>query len=153
MDAALSGSAMDDIGRTQARILAGLWALEGTAWLEVQGEIHEAHKEVPFWFLLAPDTPPMEAHRNFWRVVEPELNQLGAYRVTVSYKAIADGYVLWHGFFSDLNEMQRALAPEGWSKPVQQELEAARIFQHVRKMLEPSGAKSGKSSKKKKKRP
>jgi hypothetical protein len=91
---------MDDIGRTHARILAALWALEGAAWLEVQGEIHGAYKEIPFWILLAPDAPPIEAHRHFWRIVEPELIHFGIYRVTVSYKAIADGYVLWHGFLT-----------------------------------------------------
>jgi hypothetical protein len=33
--------------------------------------------------------------------------------VTVSYKSIAGGHVLWHGFFDDLDQMQRALTPEG----------------------------------------
>jgi len=53
---------MDEIGRTHARILAALWALEGAAWLEVQGEVHEDYKEMPFWILLAADVPPIEAH-------------------------------------------------------------------------------------------
>src|SRR3954452_23986188 len=104
---------MDDIGRTHSRILAALWALEGTAWLEVRSEIHEAYKEMPFWILLRADLSPVEAHRHFWHVVEPELIHLGAYRLTVSYKAVADGCVLWHGFFDDLDGMKRALAPDG----------------------------------------
>jgi hypothetical protein len=144
---------MDDIGRTQARILAALWALEGAAcaaWLEVQGEVHEAYKEMPFWILLAADMPPIEAHRHFWRVVEPELIHFGTYRVTVSYKAIADGSVLWHGFFDDLDGMRRALAPEGWDRPVRQDLAAAGIFQYSRRTPLPSGTKSSKSNKRRK---
>lgn len=141
---------MDDIGRTQARILAALWALEGSAWLEVQGEIHEAYKEVPFWILLTPNAPPIEAHRHFWRVVEPELVHFGCYRVTVSYKAIADGCVLWHGFFDDPDGMRRALAPEGWNKPVRQNLEAASIFRQGQGTPRPSGTSSRKAGKKRK---
>lgn len=133
---------MDDIGRTHAQVLAALWALEGTAWLEVQSEIHEAYKEVPFWILLAPDASPIEAHRQFWLVLETELIQFGDYRVTVSYKSIAEEHVLWHGFFDDLDGVRRALTPEGWGKPVKQGLEAARIFRHGRTN---SGAKSGKT--------
>jgi len=137
---------MDDIGRTQARILEALWALEGVAWLEVQSEVHERHKEMPFWILLAADVPPIEAHRHFWRVVEPELIHFGIYRVSVSYKAIADGYVLWHGFFDDLDGMRRALTPEGWDRPVRQDLEAASIFQYGRWTRRRSGTKSNQSS-------
>jgi hypothetical protein len=144
---------MDDIGRTQARILAALWALEGAAWLEVQSEIHEANKEVPFWILLAPDVPPIEAHRHFWRVVEPELILLGIYRMSVSYKAIADGYVLWHGFFDDMDGMRRALTPEGWwDRPIRQDLEGAGIFRYGRETPPPSGTKSNKTNKKRRKR-
>jgi hypothetical protein len=143
---------MDDIDRTHARILAALWALEGAAWLEVQSEIHGRYKEMPFWILLAPDVPPIEAHRHFWRVVEPELIHFDTYRVTVSYKAIADGYVLWHGSFVDLDGMRRALTPEGWDKPVRQDLEAASIFQYGRRTPRPSGTKSNKSNKKRRKR-
>jgi hypothetical protein len=138
---------MDDIGRTQARILAALWALEGAAWLEVQGEIHEAYKEIPFWILLAPDVPPIEAHRHFWRVVEPELILLGVYRMTVSYKATADGYVLWHGFF-DQDEMRRALTPEAWwDRPIRQDLQGAGIFRYGRETPRPSATKPKKTNK------
>ena len=142
---------MDDIGRTHARILAALWALEGAAWLEVQSEVHESYKEMPFWILLAADVPPIEAHRHFWRVVEPELIHFGIYRVSVSYKAIVDGYVLWHGFFDDPDGMRRGLTPEGWGRPVRQDLEAASIFRYGR-TPRPSGTKSNKSNKKRSKR-
>ena len=122
---------MDGIGRTHARILAALWALEGKAWLEVQSEIHGDYKELPFWILLAADTPPIDAHRQFWRVLEPELTQLGDYHATVSYKAIANGCVLWHGFFNDPTTMRHALTPDGWAKPVRQELSGASIFRTI----------------------
>jgi len=132
---------MDEIGRTHARILAALWALEGSAWLEVQSEIHEAYKEMPFWILLAPDMLPIEAHRHFLRAVEPELAALGAYRVTVSYKSSADGHALCHGFFDDLDQMQCALTPEGWGEPIRQDLGALSIFRLGRKPSPSSGPK------------
>jgi hypothetical protein len=141
---------MDGIGRTHARILAALWALEGKAWLEVQSEIHGDYKELPFWILLAADAPPIEAHRQFWRVLEPELTQLGDYHATVSYKAIADGCVLWHGFFNDPTMMRCALTPDGWAKPVRQELSGASIFRTVQRASLPSGSKSNKAKKKRK---
>lgn len=142
---------MDDIGRTHARILAALWALEGATWLEVKSEVHGAYKEMAFWILLAADMPPIEAHRHFWHVVHPELVNLGVYRVTVSYKAMADGYVLWHGFFFE-DGMRRALTPEGWDTPVRQDLKAASFFQYGQRTPRPSGKKSNKTKKKRRKR-
>ena len=125
---------MDSIGQTHARVLAALWKLEGSAWLEVQSEIHDAYKEVPFWILLAPNRPAIEAHAQFWRILEPEWSEFGDYRVTVSYKALSDGSVLWYGFFDDLDGMRRALAPEGWRKPDRQGLESVRIFRAGREL-------------------
>lgn len=143
---------MDDIGRTQARMLAALWALEGAAWLEVQSEVHETYKEIPFWILLAGDASPIDAHRHFWAVIEPELAHFGGYRVTVSYKAIGEGFVLWHGFFDDPEGMRCALTPAGWKKPIRQNLEAANIFRYVRNAAQPPETKSGKSKRMKRRR-
>ena len=143
---------MDSIGQTHARVLASLWTLEGTAWLEVQSEIHEAYKEVPFWFLLAPGCPAIEAHARFWRILEPEWGQFGEYRVTVSYKSISEGGVLWYGFFDDLDGMRRALTPAGWRSPVRQGLEAARIFRAGRQRPGPVKPKARKPDNLKKRR-
>jgi hypothetical protein len=144
---------MEGIGRTHARILAALWALEGKAWLQVQSEIHEAYKELPFWILLAPDAPALDAHRHFWRIVEPELSQLGDYQLTVLYKAIVADHVLWHGFFADPEAMRRALTSDGWSRPQRQDLASAEIFLAARAASRPSGTKLGKTGTKRKKRP
>lgn len=141
---------MNGIGRTHARIMAALWALEGKAWLEVQSEIHEAYKELPFWILLESDAPAIDAHQHFWRVVESELYQIGDYQLTVSYKAIVGDCVLWHGFFADPDAMRRALTSVGWNKPVRQELASTGIFRTAQTTSHPSGTKLNKTGKKKK---
>lgn len=128
-------------GRDHARVLAALWALEGKAWLEVQGEIHEAYKQAPFFILLGPDASPLEAHRQFWRVLERET--LGDYRPSVSYKALAGDHVLRLGYFDGEAAMKDGLDPERWGAPERQELEQATLFRHVREIVQPPAPKRG----------
>jgi hypothetical protein len=59
----------DRINRIHDTLVEGARQLDGGPWKESAGELHADYNEMPFWILLYDDTPPMQAHEAFRRLV------------------------------------------------------------------------------------
>ena len=97
------------LGRLRDATLAALERDVGTAWKEVQGELHLQYGEMPTWILLysAEDLPA--AHARFREVVRPHYD---AVRFTVAYSVFTAEGLMNLDYLEGSAEIERGYALE-----------------------------------------
>ncbi|MGI9385876.1 MAG: hypothetical protein ACR2OX_00455 [Methyloligellaceae bacterium] len=96
-----------------AEILPALKKLEGSAWKEVQGELHSQYNEMPVWVLLYEDGDPLEAWASFRDAVAPYLDKIAPLQLTASFSYFEGDKEVHVEFLQDSQAVMHG--PEHWS--------------------------------------
>lgn len=98
----------DRINRIHDTLLEGIRRLDGGPWKESAGELHSEYNEMPFWILLYDDTPPMQAHEAFRRLVTPYIDQIEPVKITVAYRRLTATTDVFVDFLQGKTEIMAA---------------------------------------------